>query len=490
MSYPLLVSDISSVNSNPLDPAMERYRMIEPYLQGAQTLASVALDADVTLRTAQRWVERYRKDGLSSLSRKERIDQGSRRVISNRMLETIEGLALERPRVPIAAIYRELKEFATQTGEPLPSYPAVYRVVRAMPASLLTLAHQGSRVYSESFDLVHRREASKPNAIWQADHAQLRIKLVREDGSTARPWLTAVIDDYSRAIAGYYLGFDPPSVLRTSLALRQGIWRKGDPRWPVCGIPAILYTDNGADFTSRHMEQVAADLKIQLIFSTPGHPRGRGRIERFFRTVNDMFLCTQDGYLGKVRRKPSLTLEQLDARFRLFLLGEYHTHSTSDHGYVPITRWEGDGFLPRMPDSLEQLDLLLVHEIRERKVRPDGIHFHRLRYLSSTLAAYVGESITIRYDPRDMGEVRIFYKDRFLCRAISADLAGEAITLRDIVQARIKRRYELLTTLKNRQKAVDTLLSLKRGLNPEEAHASRPVSEKPSTPKLKRYRNE
>jgi putative transposase len=469
---------------------MERYRMIEPYLDGAQTLATVARDADVTLRTAQRWVERYRRDGLSSLSRKERIDQGSRRVISNRMLEMIEGLALERPRVPITAIYRELKEFATQTGEPLPSYPVVYRVVRAMPASILTLAHQGSRVYSESFDLVHRREASKPNAIWQADHAQLRIKLVREDGSTARPWLTAVIDDYSRAIAGYYLGFDPPSVLRTSLALRQGIWRKGDPRWPVCGIPAILYTDNGSDFTSRHMEQVAADLKIQLIFSTPGHPRGRGRIERFFRTVNDMFLCTQDGSLGKIRRKPSLTLEQLDARFRLFLLEEYHTHSTSDHGFVPIKRWEDDGFLPRMPDSLEQLDLLLVHEIRERRVRPDGIHFHRLRYLSPTLAAYVGESITIRYDPRDLGEVRVFYKDRFLCRAISADLAGEAVPLRDIIQARTKRRFELLTTLKNRQKAVDTLLSLKRGLNPEEAHASRPVSEKPSAPKLKRYRNE
>jgi len=65
--------------------------------------------------------------------------------------------------------------------------------------------------------LVHRREASKPNAIWQVDHAQLGIKLVREDGSTARPWLTAVIDDYSRAIAGYYLGFElllPPQAVK------------------------------------------------------------------------------------------------------------------------------------------------------------------------------------------------------------------------------------------------------------------------------------
>lgn len=76
-------------------------------------------------------------------------------------------------------------------------------------------------------DLVHRREALRPNSIWQVDHAQLDIKLLREEGSIGRPWLTIVIDDYSRAVAGYYLGFDPPSSLRTTLALRQGIWRKG-----------------------------------------------------------------------------------------------------------------------------------------------------------------------------------------------------------------------------------------------------------------------
>jgi Integrase core domain len=72
-----------------------------------------------------------------------------------------------------------------------------------------------------------------------------------------------VIDDYSRAVAGYYLGFEPPSSLRTTLALRQGIWRKGDPHWEICGIPDVLYTDNGSDFRSKHLEQVAADLKIR-----------------------------------------------------------------------------------------------------------------------------------------------------------------------------------------------------------------------------------
>jgi len=62
------------------------------------------------------------------------------------------------------------------------------------------------------------------------------------------------------------------------------------------GIPDVLYTGNGSDFTSQHLEQVGADLKIRLVFSSPGKPRGRGRIERFFSTVNEMFLCELDGY--------------------------------------------------------------------------------------------------------------------------------------------------------------------------------------------------
>lgn len=88
----------------------------------------------------------------------------------------------------------------------------------------------------------------------------------------AKPWLTTVIDDHSRAVAGYFLSFEDPSALHTSLALRQAIWRKQDSRWIVCGIPDVLYTDNGSDITSQHLEQVAADLKIRLVFSIPGKP--------------------------------------------------------------------------------------------------------------------------------------------------------------------------------------------------------------------------
>jgi transposase InsO family protein len=227
---------------------------------------------------------------------------------------------LESPPLPVRSIWRQIRHFAETIGEPPPRYGLVYDLIREIPVGLLTLAHRGGKTYSEKFDLVRQREAPRPNAISQADHAQLGIRLVREDGQIAKPWLTIVIDDYSRAIAGYFLGFDPPSSTRTALALRQAIWRKGHPHWQLCGIPEVLYTDNGSDFKSKHIEQVAVDLKIQLVFSTPGKPHGRGRIERFFRTVNEMFLCELDGFGKKRRRKPNLSIEQFEELFRTFLL--------------------------------------------------------------------------------------------------------------------------------------------------------------------------
>ncbi len=416
--------------------------------------------------------------------------------MSSKLHQAIEGLALQKPPLPIAALYRQVQQFAHSLGEKTPSYGTVFNIVRGLPADLVTLAHEGTKAYSETFELVHRREADRPNAIWQADHSPLDIFLLRPDGEPAKPWLTIVLDDYSRAVAGYFLSFDSPSTLHTSLALRQAIWRKDDPRWHICGTPDVLYTDHGSDFTSKHLEQVSADLKIRLVFSIPGKPRGRGRIERFFSAVNEMFLCELDGYApvgGAVRGKPKLALANFDAKLREFLLEVYHRRPCAETKTPPAERWEAKGFLPRMPDSLEQLDLLLIQVAKARRVRPDGIHFQNLRYVSTTLAAYVGETVTLRIDPRDMGEVRVFHGDKFLCRAVCAELAGVTIPLREILRARNQRRRELRGILRDRQNAVDTLLEMKRGGMEKRDGSPTPAAEFPPkllAPALKRYRNE
>jgi putative transposase len=243
---------------------------------------------------------------------------------------------------------------------------------------------------------------------------------------------------------------------------------------------------------------VGADLKVRLVFSIPGKPRGRGRIERFFSIVNEMFLCELDGYApagGAVRGKPTMTLAEFDTRFRAFLLDVYHRRENAETKTPPAERWEANGFLPRMPDSLEQLDLLLIQVAKARQVRADGIHFQSLRYISTTLAAYVGETVTLRFDPRDMAEIRVFHEDKFLCRAVCAELAGETVPLREILRARNRRRRDLRGVLRDRENAVNTLLDRKRGEFTEKEHAqeeskSESVAQQSAAPRLKRYKNE
>ena len=178
----------------------------------------------------------------------------------------------------------------------MPSYATVAAVVRRLDPALRDPRARGRQRYQERFDLIYRREADGPNAIWQADHTQLDFWIRDERDRPVKPWLTVILDDYSRAVAGYRVSLAGPSALQTALVLRDAILPKPDPHWHVCGIPETFYTDHGADFTSRHLAQVAADLKMVLVFSTIGQPRGRGRIERFFQTVSQLCLCTLPGY--------------------------------------------------------------------------------------------------------------------------------------------------------------------------------------------------
>jgi putative transposase len=443
--------------------AFERFELLRPCLEEGVPLARVVRDRGVALRTAQRRAGQYRRDGLAGLARKGRSDRGKRHL-SESLRQSIEGLALKKPPLSAASVHRQAIALAEQIGESPPSYSTVYAVIRDLDPALVTLAHEGTKAYTEAFDLVHRHEATGPDAVWQADHTELDIWLKDGRGQAEKPWLTIILDDYSRAVAGYALSFSDPSAIQTALALRQAIWRKGRAGWQVCGIPGILYSDHGSDFTSRHLEQVAADLKIRLIHSMVGRPRGRGKIERFFESVARVLLPQLPGYgPGGAVQKAELTLAALAAEPERFLVDEYHNEPHATTGFKPQERWTAGGFLPRMPESLEPLDLLLLTVPKARRVHPDGIRFSGLRYIDPTLAAYVGEEVLLRYDPRDIAEVRVFHGGRLVCRAVCQELAGETVPLREVIRARERRRRELRRTIQDRRNAVESLLEARRG---------------------------
>lgn len=447
--------------------AMTRYRMLAPYLDGRMSLTKAAALAGVPLRTAQRWHSAWRAGGLAALERAPRSDRGRRRIPGD-LVQFIEGLALRKPPVPVSAIHRRAVSVAAARGWPAPGYGTVHGIVTALDPGLVVMAHLGTKRYREVYELVYRREAKAPNEIWQADHTQLDIWVLDDRGKPQRPWLTVIEDDHSRAVAGYAVGLDAPAALSTALAFRHAIWRKPESDWHVCGIPTVFHLDHGSDFTSAHLEQVMADLKVRPMYSRKGQPHGHGKIERLIGTVTHMCLPHLPGHAprGTPDRagQAKLTLPELDAAIGRFIRTVYNRRPHSETGHPPQARWEAGAFIPRMPDSLEQLDLLLTTVTTGRKIHTDGIHFLNLRYLDPVLADYVTETATIRYDPRDITEIRIYLRtpdgEKFLCRAICPELSERTVSLKEITAARTARRRELRGQISTRAGIVDRLLAV------------------------------
>jgi putative transposase len=422
--------------------------LLRRHLDDGVPLTRLAESVGIPARTVRRWAAGYRADPtVGGLQRRLRSDRGHRRL-PDELVMTVEALALGRPVPTTAFIHRRVVDLARDRGVPEPSYSTVRAIVAAIDPGLRTLAVDGDAAYRDRFELVHRRSAARPNEQWQADHTLLDVQIVDVHGRPDRPWLTAVLDDYSRAVAGYTVFLGAPTAEQTALALHQAVRSKPNPAWPVMGLPDVLYSDHGSDFTSARLERVCLDTHTRLIHSRIGIPQGRGKIERFYGTVTTELLPHLPGHIphgtgGTPTSPPALTLAQLDAVLERFVVEQYHRRAHSETGQPPAERWVGDGWIPRTPAHPDDLDLLLLTATTGRIVQRDGIRFASTRYVSPVLAAYVGETVTVRYDPRDAAELRVYHHDQYLCRAIAPELAADAVTLKQLQDARNAQRKAL-----------------------------------------------
>ncbi|GCE07764.1 transposase [Dictyobacter aurantiacus] len=448
----------------------------------------------LSLRTVQRWVQAYREEGLWGLGTKKRADAGQRRGLPKELVLLIEGLALQAVRRPLRSIHRMVCQVAREQHWKEPSYAQVSRIVGSLPKDLVTLGQAGAERYRERFDVVYRREARRANAIWQADHCQLRCYVRNAQGRAQLPLLSAIEDDYSRSICGYRLSFEAPSSSLTALTLHQAINPKEDGRWPMYGIPECLYTDHGSDFTSKHVEAIAVDLKIALVFSQVGRPRGRGKLERFFRTVREQVLSTLPGYAPKIegdrrrqreieaqaRSVACLTLEDLEAIFEHWLLDIYHQRVHAETQATPHARWVASGIMPMLPENERQVEGLLLYPRRRRVVHQEGIVLQGAWYMHELLAGYVGEAVMIRYDPRNLAMLWVYVgeqEESLLCEASCVERGGQEVSLQALVSERTKRRKAVGNALRERKAVVVRYASPKQQARRELSRAAPIVNE-------------
>jgi putative transposase len=113
--------------------------------------------------------------------------------------------------------------------------------------------------------------------------------------------------------------------VRLEAALRAGIAARG--------IPASIYVDNGAAFVDKQLLRACACLGIRLVHSRPGQPAGRGKIERFFRTVREQFLVE----IGTGRELSDMV--ELNTLFAAWVEKVYHRREHSETGQTPLERW-------------------------------------------------------------------------------------------------------------------------------------------------------
>ncbi len=478
--------DLTDHSSADEDPALKQYELIAPCIEDGISQSVRARETGVNRRTISRLVEKFKRGGFEALRRKTRADKGLPRVSEN-TFKFIKGKLLTYPQISFATIQRQLNRLSAHAAEFSASYQQIRRVKHSLSEDLLVLA-RSEREFEETRELLIRHEAAFPNEMWQCDHKHLDIFVWDSSGNAVKPVLTAIIDDYSRAITGYYLDLDPPSAQRTAIALRQAIWQKGDPKWLVCGIPDFFYTDRGSDFRSHRITEIAAELGFKLRKRRSGKPQGGGKIERFFGTVNQLLMSELPGYTPEDHppATPGLSIQQLQSTFDTWLISEYMHRTHSEIGQTPFARWSNHHQHPRLAPSLESLDVLLMTVPDERIVQQDGVRIFNLLYYAAEFCGLTTKHVTARYDPRDISEVLIYFEDKFVCRATCAELADKKPTLKEFMKARNAYKRDLKKDIAS---SVGFAASFPESLRKiPEPSVSLPVPAGKSSTKLRRYK--
>src|SRR5207244_3690967 len=183
-----------------------------------------------------------------------------------------------------------LKARCEQQNLTAPSYKTFCRLAGQRTVFEQTLKRQGPRAaytYGAVYLELNRttpRHGDRPLEIGHIDHTELDVELVcsMTGRSLGRPWLTLLIDAFSRRALAFYLTFDPPSYRSCMMILRECVRRHGR-------LPQIIVIDGGAEFQSTYFETLLARYECIKKTRPPAKARFGSVCERLFGTTNTQF---------------------------------------------------------------------------------------------------------------------------------------------------------------------------------------------------------
>jgi putative transposase len=326
----------------------------------------------LTRWTLDRWIAAWRRGGFDALVPSPR--QSSPRTPPE-VIELAAALKKENPARTAAQVQRILR---AQAGW-APDERTLQRMF--IRTGLTNLAASQQQAGSSAFG---RFEAGRPNEIWTGD----ALHAIRVAGR--KTYLFAFIDDHSRAVMAARFGFAEDTI-RLAAALRPALESRGVPEW--------IYVDNGSAFVDAWLLRACAKLGIKLVHSRPGKPEGRGKIERFFRTVRGQFLAE----LTEQRAAQLAGLAELNRLFTAWAETVYHVREHSETRQSPLARWEAGGPFPVPPPPV----LAEAFRWSERRTvsKTALVSMHGNRYQVDP--ALAGQRVELVFDPFDLTVLQV-----------------------------------------------------------------------------------
>ncbi len=319
----------------------------------------------LTRWTLDKWIRDWRRGGFDALVPAPRQAQPR---TPPEVIELAAALKKENPARTAAQVRRILK---AQAGW-APDERTIQRMFHREGLTALAAPDAAPEAFG-------RFEAGRPNEIWTGD----ALHAIQVAGR--KTYLFAFIDDHSRAVMAARFGFAEDAV-RLAAALRPALASRG--------VPENVYVDNGSAFVGAWLLRACARLGIKLVHSTPGRPQGRGKIERFFRTVRGQFLAELTG--ERAAQLPGLA--ELNRLFAAWTETVCHVREHSETGQAPLARWAAGGPFP-VPAPGDLADAFRWSEWRT-VTKTATVSMHGNRYQVDP--ALTGRRVELVFDPFDL----------------------------------------------------------------------------------------
>ena len=369
--------------ADPTRTPAERGQLVR-YLAERDHLGPHGERVQVGRSTLDRWIRAWRAGGLDALVPVARVAEVKTPAA---VLDLAVALKLEAPARTAAQVCRIIE--ADQGWAP--SARTVQRLFERRGLNV--------RPAGRPPEVFGRFEAEATNALWTGDALHGPVIASR------KVYLLAFIDDHSRLLAGYRWCHAEDTV-RLEAALRAGLAARG--------VPGGIYVDNGSAFASKPLLRACASLGIRLTHSTPRRPEGRGKIERFFRTVRDQFLV-------EIAVAVPVDLAELNRLFAAWVEGVYHRRVHSETGESPFDRF--DLAAVRLPTPAELHEAFLWSETRVvtkvATVSLFGNHYQ-------VDVALVGQRVELVFDPFDLTRIDVRLRDRPMGAAVPQHIGRHA----------------------------------------------------------------